>query len=329
MSPEPVCHAEGGIVGRSTGIQRAVGLARRFAPTPLSVLIVGATGTGKELLAQAVHAWSGRPGPLVDVDCGALPRDLVDGILFGHRRGAFTGAVETVQGLVEYADRGTLFLDELGSLSLEAQAKLLRVLETSEVRRLGDLAKRAVDFRVVAALQDEPIQLVRAGRLRADLAHRLAGVRISLPPLASRGNDVIALAESFAAELGRWLDPGAGEVLLRHGWPGNIRELRAAVSRSACLSSDPVLSAAAIAEAIGLGVAWQTPAEAGSPAADLLAACKAHQYDPHAIARSLGVRRTKLYQLLREAGISLRTARRKAGLAELAALTGADSPIAG
>src|SRR5947199_360221 len=142
------------IVGRSPCIRRALVLAERYARTRLRILVVGATGTGKELLAEYIHQRSGRPGPLVDVNCCALPRDMVESLLFGHRRGAFTGAVESTIGYVERSDGGTLFLDELAGLELSAQGKLLRVLETGYVEPLGAGANRRVDLRVVSAAQD-------------------------------------------------------------------------------------------------------------------------------------------------------------------------------
>src|SRR5206468_4996239 len=170
------------IVGRSEAIERARQLVARYAPTRLPILIIGPTGSGKDLVAREIHRQSLRPGKLTDVNCGALPREMAESLLFGHRRGAFTGAVEATTGYVSVADRGTLFLDELGSLPLEVQAKLLRVLETGEVHVLGSDVSRATDLRVVAAAQDTLADGMRVGRFRRDLFQRLAGVAIKLPP---------------------------------------------------------------------------------------------------------------------------------------------------
>src|SRR5260370_36204096 len=175
-------------------IRRAVALAERYARTRLAVLLVGATGTGKELFAQHIHERSGRPGLLVDVNCCALPRDMVESLLFGHRRGAFTGAIDSVVGHLERADGGTLFLDELASLALDAQGKLLRALDTGEVQPLGATAKRRVDLRVVSAGQDGLGVDIQRGGFRGDLYQRVAGVGIEPPPLTPPPQAVRRLA---------------------------------------------------------------------------------------------------------------------------------------
>src|SRR2546429_2972043 len=220
------------IVGVSPAIRHAVIVAERYARTNLPVLLVGATGTGKELFAQHIHNRSGRPGPLVDVNCCALPREMVESLLFGHRRGAFTGAIDSVVGHVERSDRGTLFLDELGSLAPDAQGKLLRVLETGDVQPLGSSTKRRVDLRVVSAAQDDIRDALKNGRFRRDLFQRLAGVVIDLPPLVERMEDVVLIAEHVAEANGKTLDPGVRSVLEHHSWPGNVRELRFVIERA-------------------------------------------------------------------------------------------------
>lgn len=191
------------IVGVSAAIQKAVALVEHFAPTGFAILIVGATGTGKELLARHIHHRSRRRGELVDVNCGALPREMAESLLFGHRRGAFTGAVESTVGHVERADGGTLFLDEVLHLPPEGQVKLLRVLETGDVQRLGEGRKRNVDLRIVAAAQDDTTERLGLGVFRRDLYQRLAGVVIHLPPLAERPEDIVPLAAHFAARRSR------------------------------------------------------------------------------------------------------------------------------
>ncbi len=233
------------IVGCSPAIRRARYLAERYARTQLSVLLVGPTGTGKELFAQHIHRLSGRKGPLIDVNCCALPCEMVDSLLFGHTRGAFTGAIASTIGHVERSHGGTLFLDEIESLPLAAQGKLLRVLETRDVQPLGAAAKQPVDFRVIGAAQDGIKAELNSGTFRRDLYQRLAGIVIELPPLAARLEDVLLLAEHFAALQGRPLEPGARTVLLNHAWPGNARELRLAIERAGQLVADGTLPGAA------------------------------------------------------------------------------------
>ena len=303
---------ENPIIGTSLLMVRAIGLARRFAPTRMPLLLVGATGTGKELFARAAHRWSRRPGPFVDLNCAALPREMIEALLFGHRRGAFTGAVESLAGLVEHADGGTLFLDELGSLALEAQGKLLRVLETHEVRRIGDGSSRLVSLRIIAAAQPGLRAEVAAGRIRLDLYHRLAGVVIELPPLNARGADLDLLAHDFLAAQGRRLDPAALPSLRSHPWPGNVRELRTVLERAIWFAEGVEIGPAAIADALRLGgICGEEPAPV--PPADgtreLRELCEANRWKADAIATALGVRRTKMYAVLKSAGISLRQAR--------------------
>jgi len=220
------------IVGVSPAIRRGLVVAERYARTRLPILLVGATGTGKELFAEHIHERSGRPGPLVDVNCCALPRDMVESLLFGHRRGAFTGAVDSTVGHVERSDGGTLFLDELASLVPDAQGKLLRVLESGETQPLGAATKRRVDLRVICAVQDDIWTALDAGRFRRDLFQRVAGVVIELPPLAARPEDIVPLAEHFANLQGRRLEGGVDSVLVNYPWPGNVRELRMAIERA-------------------------------------------------------------------------------------------------
>ncbi len=302
------------IVGVSTAIRRAVALAERFAATRLPVLLAGATGTGKELFAQHIHRMSGRRGPIVDVNCGALPRDMAESLLFGHRRGAFTGAVESTVGHVERAGGGTLFLDELQTLLLETQVKLLRVLEAGEVQPLGTSAKQGVDLRIVAAVQEGIAAEVEAGRFRRDLYQRVAGVVIALPSLAARPDDVMPLAEYFAGLQEQRLERGAEGVLLAYAWPGNVRELRQVIERAGRLVANGTLPPAALAEAIHLGAPQTFPevraaADLRSAAAErarLLSACEAHGWNADRVARDLGVHRATLFRRLKRAGISLR-----------------------
>jgi transcriptional regulator with PAS, ATPase and Fis domain len=304
------------ILGQSEIMRQVIERVQRFARTGLPILLVGETGTGKDLLARHIHSTSGRPGELIDVNCGALPRDMVESLLFGHRRGAFTGAVSDMPGLVSKAAGGTLFLDELCSLSSEAQVKLLRVLETGHVRPLGDTRNVAVEFRVIAAVQEEFGARLRTGAFREDLYHRIAGAVVHLPPLCERSGDVAILAAHFAARHARVLGTGAVAVLEAYRWPGNVRELRMVLDRAALLTDRGELDASAIAEALGQG-ALHVPRKGGEAQAGassrmaLLAACSANDWDPGRISTALGVSRATLYRRLRKEKISLRISGRR------------------
>jgi len=255
---------------------------------------------------------------LVDVNCCALPREMVESLLFGHRRGAFTGAVESTVGYVERSDGGTLFLDELAGLELPAQGKLLRVLETGHVERLGAGAKRPVDLRVVGAAQDTMARALAEGRFRQDLFQRLAGVLIELLPLAARPEDVMPLAEHFAAAQGRNLEPGVQEELLSYGWPGNVRELRMTLERAGEFAENGTVSRSAVAEAIKLGQLFQGTLRNGSRLLgryafgreDVLAALSRNEWDAEGAAAELGLGRTTFFKRLKELGLSLRGERK-------------------
>ena len=223
--------------GEDASTREALSLAARVAPTGLTVLVLGETGTGKEVVAREVHRLSGRGGPFVAVNVAALPDTLAESELFGHARGAFTGADRERKGLVEASSGGTLFLDEVGELSPPVQAKLLRVLQEREVRRLGETRERTVDLRVVAATHRDLPSLVRAGRFREDLLWRFAGAEVRLAPLRERPRDVAALAQRFLAGRGA-LSPAARERLLRHEWPGNVRELFSALESALALAGE-------------------------------------------------------------------------------------------
>jgi len=292
---------------------RALALVRRFAPSRLPMLLLGPTGTGKEVFARCIHELSGRRGPFVAINCAELPRDMAESLLFGHRRGAFTGAVEAANGLVEAAKGGTLFLDELLSLDALAQAQLLRVLESQEVRRLGETQSHRVDFRVVTAAQEDLYERLRTGALRRDLYERVAGVVVDLAALAARREDIVPLAQYFAAQAGRTLEREACAVLLNHGWPGNVRELRTAIERAGWLASDRVLSAAAVTEAIELGGHVSARGAKSGEYGErerLVAACAAHDWDARRVAAALGVHRATLFRRLKRYGISLRESHR-------------------
>jgi DNA-binding NtrC family response regulator len=231
----------GALLGTSPAMREAFSVLERAAPTEATVLITGETGTGKELAAEAVHAHSPREGgPFVTIDCGAIAASLVESELFGHVRGAFTGAIADRKGAFEEADGGTLFLDEIGELPLELQPKLLRVLEKREVRRVGSTQPRKVNVRVVAATNRDLAAEVNVGNFREDLYFRLAVVHVKLPPLRQRKMDIPFLVHHFIERFAPGSAPLSDEMvaaLSSRSWPGNVRELRNAVERAVAMSA--------------------------------------------------------------------------------------------
>lgn len=237
----------GRMVGSCAPMKQLYQQIEKIAPTDVTVLIHGESGTGKELAARAIHERSQRArAPIVSVNCAAIPETLIESELFGHERGAFTGAVAARQGLVEAAEGGTLFLDEIGELPLEAQARLLRVIQEREIRRVGTVHSRKVDVRLVAATHRNLRELVASGRFREDLYYRLQVIELSIPPLRDRGEDIMRLAESllsqYASDAG-WpaapaLTADAQDRVRRYPWPGNVRELENAMQRAVILG-DP------------------------------------------------------------------------------------------
>ena len=233
------------MIGESEAFQQACYLLRRYAACNVPVLIEGDTGTGKELAAREIHYASARSlGPFVPVNCGALPENLIESALFGHRRGAFTDAKSNEPGLVEYARGGTLFLDEIDSLSPHAQATLLRFLQNGEFRAVGERPLRIADVRIVAASNLSLATAVEAGHFRRDLFYRLNPLYVCLPPLCEREEDVILLAKQLLRDAVGHLEIGprewsaeALEALMCHHWPGNVRELENVILR-ACMRSD-------------------------------------------------------------------------------------------
>ncbi len=230
----------GELVGESLAMREVFAVLERVAATDATVLVEGETGTGKELVARALHdASARRRGPFVAVDCGSLPENLLESELFGHVRGAFTGAATARTGTIARADGGTLFLDELGRVAPSVQARLLRVLEERVVKPLGGDAERAVDVRVIAASRDDLDAEVAAGRFRADLLYRLAVVRVTLPPLRTRREDLAVIARELLRSRGfadeKPTGPGV-DRLIAHAWPGNVRELRNILDRAIALA---------------------------------------------------------------------------------------------
>jgi len=237
----------GAMIGASPAMQAVYDQLAKVAPTEATVLITGETGTGKEVVAAALHALGARAGgPFCSLNCGAISPNLVESELFGHERGSFTGALRRHEGVFERARGGTLFLDEITEMSPELQVKLLRALESREILRIGAERSTAVDVRVVAATNRDPHAAVAEGRLREDLLYRLLVFPIALPPLRERGEDVQILAEHFLARLNaaagarKSLSPAAVERLRSHDWPGNVRELENTIERAFILSDDEI-----------------------------------------------------------------------------------------
>jgi two-component system response regulator HydG len=311
------------IVGASPALRAAVDLARRVAASRATVLVTGETGTGKELVAGLIHAHSPRAAaPFVKVNCAALPETLLESELFGHERGAFTGADRAREGRFEQADGGTLFLDEVGEMSAGTQAKLLRVLQDGEFHRLGAVGPVRSDVRVVAATNLELEKAVAGGRFRADLYFRLDVIRIHLPPLRERPEDAEALARHFLAEFARELGRAPRSFSARawariraHAWPGNVRELRNTVERAVLLSDgDPIgeehLALSDAPSAAGEAGAWRPGLPAGGlgledvERAVVTEALERTRYVQKDAARLLRVSRRKLNYMIRRMGIT-------------------------
>jgi DNA-binding NtrC family response regulator len=236
----------GELVGTSPKMQEIFALLQQAGPSKACVLITGESGTGKELVARTLHALSPRrQGPFIAINCAALPETLIESELFGHEKGSFTGASERRAGCFEVAQHGTLLLDEIGEMPVATQAKLLRILEDSKVRRLGGKTEFQVDVRVLAATNKVPEEAVRGGHLREDLYYRLNVFQIHMPPLRDRRPDIPALAEALLAEMNRKhecrvveISPTVLETLEAHNWPGNVRELRNVIERAVILAGE-------------------------------------------------------------------------------------------
>src|SRR5690348_2675081 len=234
------------MVGRAPRMQEIFALLRQAAPSKASVLVTGESGTGKEMVARTIHRLSPRhDGPFVAVNCAALPETLIESELFGHEKGSFTGATERRPGCFEVAQSGTLLLDEIGEMPLATQAKLLRILEDSKVRRLGGKTEFEVDVRVVAATNKVPEEAVRGGNLREDLYYRLNVFHVHLPPLRDRKEDIPSITETLIGDLNRKHECRVTELsadvlasLYQHNWPGNVRELRNVLERAVILAGE-------------------------------------------------------------------------------------------
>ncbi len=328
-----------GIIGSSPAMLELYSKIRKVAPTDSNVLVQGESGTGKELVARALHNLSKRAkAPLISVNCAAIPETLIESELFGHEKGAFTGASASRAGLVEAADGGTLFLDEIGELPLEAQARLLRVLQEGEIRRVGSVQSQKVDVRLIAATHRDLKTLSKTGQFREDLYYRLHVIALKLPPLRERGADVLEIARAFlarqSARMGRTdlhFGPDAEQAIHHYSWPGNVRELENAIERSVILCDGSTINADLLGidieledldEDVFMGLATQSAAvnaTSQDPSEDL----SLEDYFQHFVlehqdhmtetelARKLGISRKCLWERRQRLGIP----RRKSGAA--------------
>ena len=247
---------ESGIIGNSDEITQVIEMVGQVVPVDISVLVLGESGSGKEIIARSIHKASKRSNqPLIIVNCGAIPEGIIESELFGHKKGSFTGAGEDRKGYFEEANKGTIFLDEIGETPLETQVKLLRVLENGEFMRVGEVKSRKTDVRLIAATNKDLNLMVNKGDFRQDLFYRLKTVTITIPPLRNRPQDINAFVERFALEFTRsndiryrGLTPDAIRILKKHDWPGNVRELKHFIEKIIVLSKGERINADIIKE---------------------------------------------------------------------------------
>jgi DNA-binding NtrC family response regulator len=314
------------MIGSSSPMRAIFDKIAKTAPSSGRVLITGENGTGKELVARAIHDHSKRSGqPFVKVNCAAIPTELIESELFGHEKGAFTGATQQRRGKFELADGGTLFLDEVGDMNPGAQAKVLRVLQEGELERVGGDETIKCDVRVVAATNKDLEEEIGAGRFREDLYYRLNVVPIALPPLRSRKEDIPELVEHFVTSVcaaddrkPKRIAPSAVTLLMQHDWPGNVRELKNAIERLVILTGDSdVIAAEDVHDSLPSVKPVRGRYERGSALKDLVAAAEreiildaleANDYHISNTARELQLERSHLYKKMKSLGINPRTA---------------------
>jgi DNA-binding NtrC family response regulator len=319
--------ADSEILGSAPGIQRVMETIASVADTDANVLIIGESGTGKELIANALHERSARrDGPWIKINCAALPKDLIESELFGHTRGAFTGATTDKVGLLEEADGGSLLLDEITEMPMDLQAKLLRVLEERMVRRLGSAKAVPIDFRLISSTNQSPEAALREGHLRQDLYFRINTVSIEVPPLRERRDDIPILVRAFLeryrgkhARAVDGIEPEAYRRLLSWSWPGNVRELQHAIERAVLVTRGPMITLEDLPEQLqhtvregGAGPSAVAPSQvpAGSleeiERASILKALETTRWNKQAAAALLGLRRPTLYSKMRKHSIPQR-----------------------
>ncbi len=303
------------IVGRRSGLHAILSQVEAVAPTNATVLITGETGTGKEVIARAIHELSPRRSRnLVKLNCAAMPSGLLESELFGHERGAFTGAVASHLGRFALADRGTLFLDEIGDMSLDLQPKLLRVLQEREFEPVGSTRTTRVDVRVVTATNRDLQQMVRDREFREDLYYRLNIFPISLPPLRERKGDIPEFVRYFVQHYADSMDKTIDTIpeetmrfLVRHPWPGNIRELQNYVARGVILSTDGLFNCAPPERSDPLPAEISNPTLEDKVRKEILAACQRANWKlggPRGAAARLGLKRTTLFYKMKRLGIT-------------------------
>jgi len=308
-----------GIIGKSPAIQQLVSDIKRAAPSQAKVLVTGENGTGKDLVAEAIHRLSKRAGkPFVKLNCAAIPKDLVESELFGHERGAFTGAMQKKTGRLERADQGTLFLDEIGDLSLEAQAKLLRAIETGEVDRVGASDTVKVDVRIVSATNKDLGDAIERGEFRRDLYYRLNTLPIHVAPLRERRGDIPLIAEHYLAVFCRAegkppkrLSPESIEVLQEYRWPGNVRELKNVMERAAILVEGGEVHGEDLAPWLDAAPESEEPAGLRGEierreAEAIRKALETANWNVTQAAAGLGIDRTNLHRKMRKYGLARR-----------------------
>src|SRR5579864_8045590 len=314
--PEPVPSSfVESIVGRLGGLRLVLAKVEAVAPTNATVLITGETGTGKEVIARAIHELSPRrPRNLVKVNCAAMPAGLLESELFGHERGAFTGAINSHIGHFALADSGTLFLDEIGDMPLELQPKLLRVLQEREFNAVGSTRTTRVDVRVVAATNQDLKQMVRDHEFREDLYYRLNAFPIDLPPLRERKTDIPEFVEHFVQQFANSMEKTIETIpeetmraLVRHHWPGNIRELQNYIARGVILSNDGLFEPGPLERCEPLEPGIANPTLEDKVRREILVACQRANWKlggPRGAASRLGLKRTTLFYKMKRFGIA-------------------------
>jgi DNA-binding NtrC family response regulator len=304
------------IIGQSAALQQVLELVRKAARSEANILILGESGTGKELIAHAIHANSPRSAqPFVPVDCASLPENLLESELFGHEKGAFTGAINAKQGLMESAHRGTVFLDELGELPIGLQAKLLRALQERQIRHIGGTRQIDIDVRIVSATNRDLRALVSAGKFREDLYFRVNVIDVALPPLRERVGDIELLAASFVRKFGRsaavpvkGFEPEAMAALESYAWPGNVRELQNVVERACALADGEMITLAELPQHLRAPVNSTNAAPIGVESASKLTLKEAKE-------RWIGeLEAAYVADLLKREGGNVSEAARKAGV---------------
>jgi DNA-binding NtrC family response regulator len=296
---------EGALVGDSAPMRELRALVARVAPTRLPVLIEGPTGSGKELVAAQLHRASGRTGGLVAFNVCAIGDTMFEDALFGHVRGAYTGAIGESMGFLREANGGTAFFDEISGLPLPLQAKLLRAIETGVFRPIGAARDARSDFRPIAATNDDLSELVRDGRFRADLWHRLSGVVLRVPALVDRVDDIPSLARHFLGAASGRVTADAMASLMSRTWPGNVRELRQVLDAASVFANGAIDSAAIDAALSNRGADANSPARALAERSELVAVLESAAWDTGRAASELGIHRATMYRRMKRHGIEV------------------------